>query len=142
MPNISTERGDRCTGQNGSHLFCIAKAYWFQRNLQKAFDVVMRWHREGVNRGTLRIGIRCKWGKHRSLAFMLLFARCCRRYNHLVYHYAPDAPICGCPEVHCRNMYRLSGQQRVNWQAHWERRAVAAKRRAIAFFDRFPMTSV
>ena len=142
MLNISTERGDRCTANNGSHLFCIAWSSWFQRSLQKAFDIVMRWYQEGVNRGTLRIGIRCKWGKHRSLAFMLLFARCCRRYNHVVYHYALDAPICGCPDVDCRNMQWMTAQQRAAWQVHWDRRADDAEQRAIVLFEGFPMPSM
>ena len=142
MPNISTDRGNRCTGQNGSYLFCISHSYWFQDNLQTLFDVVMRWYREGDNRGTLRIGIRCKWGKHRSVAFMLLFARCCRHYNHVVYHYALDAPICGCPEVHCRNFDWMTEQERANWKVHWDRRAAAAEQLALQVFDRFPMPSM
>ena len=141
MPNISTDRGDRCSGQNGSYLFSISHSDWFQDSLHELYDVVIRWYRQGVNRRPLRIGIRCKWGKHRSLAFMLLFARCCRHYNHVVYHYALDAPICGCPElVSFRNFEWMTEQQRGQYQMYWDARAYAAEQRALALFQHFPLT--
>ena len=120
----------------------MSQAYWFEDSLNKLFDVVMRWYMEGDNRGTLRIGIRCKWGRHRSLAFMLLFARCCRSYNHVVYHYALDADICGCPGVYCRSLQWMTDLERVNWQAHWDSRAAEAEQHALQLFGRFRMPSM
>ena len=137
MPYISTERGDRCTGQNGSHLYCTSMAYWFADDLKKLFDEVNRWCNEGDDRGTLRIGIRCKQGRRRSVTLMLLFARNCRMHGHVVYHYARDAPICGCPSD-CPSLW--SASDRVQVLKRWDEQAASAAATACSTYERFPMT--
>ena len=130
MPYISTERGDRCTGQNGSHLYCTSLAWWFKRCLKELFDEVNRWYNEGDDRGTLSIGIRCAHGRHRSVTLMLLFARCCRMHGHVVYHYARDARICGCADA-CAD---------AELRRHWDEQAASAADTARMMYERFPIT--
>ena len=137
MPYISTERGDRCTGQNGSHLYCTSMAWWFKDCLKQLFDEVNRWYNEGPDRGTLRIGIRCAQGRHRSVTLMLLFARNCRMHGHVVYHYARDAQICGCSAA-CASFSGASDEAEV--RRRWDEQAVSAAATARMIYERFPIT--
>ena len=103
--------------------------------MYQLYHKVQRWIHQGDRRGKLLIGIRCKHGKHRSMAVMLLFAACARRYNHTVFCYAPEAAICGCPERSCRYLQGLDHE--AMRYARWNRQAEDAKAKAELMWDKF-----
>ena len=125
-PNISTsiERGDRCSGQNGSILYAISQSWWFERELRRVYEEVSLWLARGRSRGPLRIGFRCKWAKHRSMAMMIMVAECCRREGITVFCYNAEARICGCPHDSCGSLRRRSYPRNV--RKHWDVLAVKA----------------
>ena len=96
------------------------------------YFLVYDWYdKEDPVRGPLRIGIRCKEGRQRSVATMLLFGACCRHFDHTVFVYAPDCYICGCPSWCCDSV-----RSETMWLI-WKERAAAAKNEAIQLWHHF-----
>jgi len=90
------------------------------------YILVYDWYNtEESVRGPLKIGIRCKEGRQRSVATMLLVAACCRHFDHTVFVYAPDCDICRRPSWFCDSV-----RSETMWLI-WKERAAAAKNEVI-----------
>ena len=133
-PNISAllERGYRCCGQNGSILEATARARWFKYHLKQLFLKVKHWcNLPPASRGSLKIGIRCRGGRHHSVALLLLFGACCRHFDHTIFVYAAQCESCQCPSQGCKSV-----RDRAMWQT-WKQQAQGAKTEAIQVWDGF-----
>ena len=98
----------------------------FKADLKTLYLLVRDWYNtEESVRGPLKIGIRGKEGRQRSVATMLLFAACCRHFQHTVFVYAPGCDICTCPSWYCENV-----KSDAMWLV-WIQRAAAAKNEVI-----------
>ena len=66
---------------------------------------------------------------------MLLFAACCRFWNHTVFTYAPEAFICGCPSWQCKSLRGVANPSGM-WK-YWNWQAESAKNDALAMWAGF-----